>query len=90
MDYAEQMVAIAEQKVDAVICSFGLFFADDMAALTGSLFGLVRHGVGRPGAAVFGDHVFDPMRQVFVETVHELAPVSMSSNHGDEPRTLPS
>ena len=115
VDYAEQMVAVAEEKVraggltnvelavadmtrldglklepfDAVVCSLGLFFADDMAALAGSLFELVRHG-GRLGVAVFGDHVFDPMRQVFVEAVGDLAPRSRSSNHGDEPRTLQS
>ena len=100
VDYAEQMVAIAQEKAraggltnvelsvadmtrltelelepfDAVVCSLGLFFADDMAALAGSLFGLVRRDGGRLGLAVFGDHVFDPMRQVFVETVRELAP----------------
>ena len=35
--------------------------------------GLLRPG-GRIGVAVFGELVFDPMRQVFVETVAELAP----------------
>ena len=100
MDYAEQMVAVAEEKAraggltnvdlsvadmtrldelklepfDAVVCSLGLFFAEDMAALARSLIGLVRPGGGRLGVAVFGDHVFDPMRQVFAETVRELAP----------------
>ena len=100
MDYAQQMVAIAEEKAraggltnvelsvtdmtgledeqlepfDAVVCSLGLFFAEDMAALARSLFGLVRVGGGRLGVAVFGEHVFDPMRQVFAETVRELAP----------------
>jgi len=100
VDYAEQMVAVAEEKVradgltnvelsvgdmtrldelklepfDAVVCSLGLFFADDMAALAGSLFELVRRGGGRLGLAVFGDHVFDPMRQVFVEIVGDLVP----------------
>lgn len=105
VDYAEQMVAIAEEKVrsggltnvdlsvtdmtclderqlepfDAVVCSLGLFFAEDMPALARSLFGLVRPGLVRPGGgrlgvAVFGEHVFDPMRQVFAETVRELAP----------------
>ena len=58
---------------DVVVCSLGLFFADDMPALLRSLFGLLRPG-GRTGVAVFGEHVFDPMRQVFVETVGELAP----------------
>jgi len=58
---------------DAVVCSLGLFFADDMPGVLRSLFGLLRTG-GRIGLAVFGEHVFDPMRQVFVETVAELAP----------------
>jgi ubiquinone/menaquinone biosynthesis C-methylase UbiE len=100
VDYAEQMVAIAEEKAraggltnvelsvadmtclderhlepfDAVVCSLGLFFAEDMPALARSLLGLVRPGGGRLGVAVFGEHVFDPMRQVFAETVRELAP----------------
>jgi ubiquinone/menaquinone biosynthesis C-methylase UbiE len=100
VDYAEQMVAVAEEKArsggltnaelsvtdmthlderqlepfDAVICSLGLFFVEDMPALARSLFGLVRPGSGRLGVAVFGEHVFDPMRQVFAETVRELAP----------------
>jgi SAM-dependent methyltransferase len=98
IDYADQMVAIAREKVhsnghanvtlsvadmttldaarlgsfEAVACSLGVFFAEDMPALLRSLFGLVRPG-GRLGAAVFGEHVFDPMRQVFVATVGELA-----------------
>lgn len=58
---------------DAVVCSLGIFFADDMPALLRSLFGLLRPG-GRIGVAVFGELAFDPMRQVFVETVAEVAP----------------
>lgn len=61
------------EPFDVVVCSLGLFFADDMPGLLRSLFGLLRPG-GRIGVAVFGEHVFDPMRQVFVETVAELAP----------------
>ena len=61
------------EPFDAVVCSLGLFFADDMPGLLGSLSELLRPG-GRIGVAVFGEHVFDPMRQVFVETVAELAP----------------
>lgn len=61
------------EHFDAVVCSLGLFFAEDMPALLRSLFGLLRPG-GRLGVAVFGEHVFDPMRQVFVQTVAELAP----------------
>ena len=61
------------EPFDVVVCSLGLFFADDMPGLLRSLVGLLRPG-GRIGVAVFGEHVFDPMRQVFVETVAELAP----------------
>ena len=62
------------EPFDAVVCSLGLFFAEDMGAFARSLFGLVRPGGGRLGVAVFGERVFDPMRQVFAETVGELAP----------------
>jgi ubiquinone/menaquinone biosynthesis C-methylase UbiE len=61
------------EPFDVVVCSLGLFFAEDMPGLLRSLFGLVRPG-GRLGLAVFGDHVFDPLRQVFVRAVGELAP----------------
>ena len=61
------------EPFDVVVCSLGLFFADDMPGLLRTLSGLLRGG-GRIGVAVFGEHVFDPMRQVFVETVAELAP----------------
>ena len=61
------------EPFDVVVCSLGLFFADDMPGLLRSLVALLRPG-GRIGVAVFGEHVFDPMRQVFVETVAELAP----------------
>jgi ubiquinone/menaquinone biosynthesis C-methylase UbiE len=99
IDFAEQMVAIAGEKVeaaglgnvtlsvadmttldrsslepfDAVVCSLGLFFAEDMPALLRTLSGLLRPA-GRLGVAVFGEYVFDPLRQVFVEAVAELAP----------------
>jgi ubiquinone/menaquinone biosynthesis C-methylase UbiE len=58
---------------DVIVCSLGLFFAEDMVGLLQSLFRLVRPG-GRLGVAVFGEQVFDPLRQVFVRTVEELAP----------------
>lgn len=61
------------EPFDVVVCSLGLFCADDMPGLLRSLSGLLRPG-GRIGVAVFGEHVFDPMRRVFVETVAELAP----------------
>jgi hypothetical protein len=62
------------EPFDAVVCSLGLFFVDDMPAVLRSLFALVRPDGGRLGVAVFGEHVFDPLRQVFVEAVGDLAP----------------
>jgi len=62
------------QPFDAVVCSLGLFFVDDMPAVLRSLYALVRPDGGRLGVAVFGEHVFDPMRQVFAGAVRELAP----------------
>jgi len=61
------------EPFDVVVCSLGLFFAEDMPGLLRSLSGLLRPG-GRLGVAVFGEYVFDPLRQVFVETVEEVAP----------------
>ncbi len=61
------------EPFDVVVCSLGLFFADDMPGLLRTLSGLLRPG-GRLGVAVFGEHVFDPLRQVFVESVAEVAP----------------
>ncbi len=58
---------------DVVGCSLGLFFAQDMPEFLRSLYGLVGDG-GRLGVAVFGEHVFDPMRHVFVESLGALAP----------------
>ncbi len=68
------MEGVVTGPFDAVVCSLGLFFVDDMPALLRSLLGLVRPGGGRLGVAVFGEHVFDPMRHVFVEALRELAP----------------
>jgi ubiquinone/menaquinone biosynthesis C-methylase UbiE len=61
------------EPFDAVVCSLGLFFVDDMPALLRSLVGLLRPG-GRLGVAVFGEHVFDPLRHVFVDAMRDLAP----------------
>jgi ubiquinone/menaquinone biosynthesis C-methylase UbiE len=58
---------------DGIVCSLGLFFVEDMPALVRSLSGLLRPG-GRMGVAVFGEMVFDPLRQVFYDAVSDLAP----------------
>jgi SAM-dependent methyltransferase len=98
LDYADQMVAIARDKIrasgvtnvevgvgdmtviepprerfDAVVCVLGVFFVDDMSALVRSFMELVRRGGGRVAVSVFGEHFFDPMRDVFVGAVGEVA-----------------
>ncbi|HEX7167074.1 MAG TPA: methyltransferase domain-containing protein [Acidimicrobiales bacterium] len=99
VDYAEQMVAIARDKVraagcanvtlevgdmtalarpdqpyDAIVCVLGLFFVDDMPAVARSFYDLLSPAGGRMGVAVFGERFFDPMRDVFVEAVHDVVP----------------
>jgi ubiquinone/menaquinone biosynthesis C-methylase UbiE len=59
---------------DAVVCCLGLFFVADMPALVRSLYQLVRPGSGRLAVTVFGEHVFDPIREVFVGIVNDVAP----------------
>ena len=57
---------------DAIQCTLGLFFVDDMPGLVRSLFGLLRSHGGRLAVTVFGEHFFEPMRGVFVSAVAEL------------------
>lgn len=64
----------ANRPYDAVLCALGLFFVDDMAALVRSLLRLVRPDGGRLAVTVFGEHFFEPMRQVFVAAVAEAVP----------------
>jgi SAM-dependent methyltransferase len=62
-----------EDPYDAVICVLGLFFADDMPTLARSFVDLVRPEGGRVAVTVFGEHFVDPLREVFVRAVHEVA-----------------
>jgi len=59
---------------DAVMCVLGLFFVDDMPGLVHSLHRLVRPDGGRLAVTVFGEQFMDPMRDVFVEAVGQVAP----------------
>lgn len=69
------MTAIApDGTYDAVLCALGLFFVDDMPGLVRSFLDLVRPGGGQLAVTVFGEHFFDPMRQVFVSAVAEVVP----------------
>ena len=62
------------EPFDAVVCVLGIFFVGDMPALVRSFSDLVRPGGGRVAVTVFGERFFDPMRDVFVEAVHGVAP----------------
>jgi len=99
LDYADQMLALAREKIrtshlgnieihlgdmtdliapevpyDAVVCVLGIFFVDDMPALVRSFHGLVRPGGGRVAVTVFGEGFVEPLREVFVRAVHQVAP----------------
>lgn len=99
LDYADQMLAIAREKVrvsgvqnvevhvgdmtaigqpehpyDAVVCVLGIFFVDDMPALVRAFYDLVCPSGGRVGVTVFDERFFDPLRDVFVDAVRQVAP----------------
>lgn len=58
---------------DAVVCVLGVFFVDDMAAVTRALWELLRSD-GRLVLGVLGTEFFDPMRDVFVDVVANVRP----------------
>jgi ubiquinone/menaquinone biosynthesis C-methylase UbiE len=63
-----------EEPYDAVVCVLGIFFVDDMPGVVRSFYELVRPGTGRLGVTVFGERFVDPLRDVFVDAVREVAP----------------
>jgi ubiquinone/menaquinone biosynthesis C-methylase UbiE len=63
-----------DEPFDALVCSLGVFFVDDMKRLVESFVPLVRPGSGRVSVSVFGEQFFDPMRDVFVDAVHDVVP----------------
>lgn len=62
-----------EEPYDALQCTLGLFFVDDMAGLLRSFRRLLRPG-GRLAVTVFGEHFYEPMRSGFVSAVAEVVP----------------
>jgi ubiquinone/menaquinone biosynthesis C-methylase UbiE len=99
IDYAEQMLGIARDKVDAlglgnvdvevgdmtaivpppalydaVVSVLGVFFVDDMPGVVRSFRDLVRPDGGRIAVTVFGELVFAPLRDAFVDAVGQVAP----------------
>jgi ubiquinone/menaquinone biosynthesis C-methylase UbiE len=63
-----------ETPYDAVICVLGVFFVDDMPGLVRSFRELVHPDSGKVAITVFGERFFDPLRDVFVAAVAEVAP----------------
>jgi ubiquinone/menaquinone biosynthesis C-methylase UbiE len=63
-----------EPPYDAVICVLGIFFVDDMSGVVRSFRELVHPERGRVGITVFGERFFDPLRDVFVAAVADVAP----------------
>jgi SAM-dependent methyltransferase len=62
------------QSFDAVVCVLGVFFVDDMPAVTRALWDLLRPAGGRLVVGVLGNQFFDPMLDVFVEAVTRVRP----------------
>jgi ubiquinone/menaquinone biosynthesis C-methylase UbiE len=63
-----------DEPFDALVCSLGVFFVDDMPGLVESFVELVAPGSGRVSVSAFGEQFFDPMRDVFVDAVHDVVP----------------
>jgi ubiquinone/menaquinone biosynthesis C-methylase UbiE len=63
-----------DQPLDALVCALGVFFVDDMAALTRSFVDLVQPHRGRVSIGVFGEQFFEPMRSFFKSAVAEVSP----------------
>jgi ubiquinone/menaquinone biosynthesis C-methylase UbiE len=58
---------------DAVVCVFGLFFADDMTSAASGLWRLVRPG-GRLAITTWGPRMFEPGSGAFWEAVRAVRP----------------
>lgn len=64
----------ADDAYDVVMCVLGIFFVDDMTGVLRQLAGQIKQEFGRIAVTVFGEHFFEPMREVFVDAVHQVAP----------------
>jgi SAM-dependent methyltransferase len=58
---------------DAVVCVFGVFFVDDMAAAVRSLWKAVRPG-GKLAITTWGPRLFEPANTVFWDTIRDVRP----------------
>jgi ubiquinone/menaquinone biosynthesis C-methylase UbiE len=60
-----------DHAFDAVVCVFGVFFVNDMAALTAELWRMVRPG-GRLAITTWGPRMFSPLYEQWNETLRGL------------------
>jgi ubiquinone/menaquinone biosynthesis C-methylase UbiE len=61
-------LGLASDRFDAVVCVFGIFFVPDMVAAVRELWRMVRPG-GTLAITSWGAEVFEPMNQVFWESI---------------------
>jgi SAM-dependent methyltransferase len=74
---------------DAVVCSFGVFFAADMPAFVAEMWRLVRAG-GTLAITTWGPGVFEPASGLFWDAVRETEPSLFKAFHPwDEITTVP-
>jgi SAM-dependent methyltransferase len=58
---------------DAVVCVFGVFFADDMPAFVAEMWRLVRPG-GALAITTWGEGLFEPLNTCFWDAVRAIEP----------------
>jgi ubiquinone/menaquinone biosynthesis C-methylase UbiE len=81
----------SDESFDAVVCVFGLFFANDMTQVASRLWRLVRPG-GRLAITTWGPRMFEPASGEFWEAVKAARPDLTRAYHPwdliDQPQAL--
>jgi ubiquinone/menaquinone biosynthesis C-methylase UbiE len=73
---------------DAVVCVFGVFFADDMAAFAAEMWRLVRPG-GVLAITTWGPGLFEPGSEIFWDSVRGIEPSLFKAFHPWDEITTP-
>jgi SAM-dependent methyltransferase len=73
---------------DAVVCVFGVFFVDDMAAFVREMWRMVRPG-GRLAVTTWGPDLFEPLNSLFWDAVRDLRPELYRDNNAWDQITTP-
>jgi ubiquinone/menaquinone biosynthesis C-methylase UbiE len=66
-------LGLGEQRFDAVVCVFGIFFVPDMTAAVRELWRVVRPG-GKLAITTWGPRFFEPGNTAFWNAVRDVAP----------------